>query len=514
MSQAVDGAQGIGVLPDATRTKRILTLAAPIVFAMLTQTFINIMDTYFVGKLDPSVSIPGQAALGFSLPLLWSVGGFLSAISVGTQAITARRFGEQRNEAAGQVFTNSLLIAFVSGAVCSVLGCLAVPFAFDILTEDPAVRALGVEYGQIRLLGVLAMVATTSCKSFYDGIGRTHIHMVAAILMNVLNLVLNYCLIFGFWIFPELQVEGAAWASLISAYVGLLVMLIWTFAPSSLKVFNYYKRANLSRKVSWEIIRLSVPSGFATVFVMSGFLIFLSIISGLDQEALNQDLAATGVYLSQSAEGLRAWQDGLLQQAGASGSAFVTDWTYTMMSSRPAVYTAAAKVIIDVLSIVFISSLAFGTATATLVSQSLGDKKPELAASYGWDSAKIGFGFMSIVGALIVISPTTALDLISDDAQVIQAGADGMRLMGFTVPFIALAFVFTQGLFGAGNSKFVMIIEALLHALCLVPLTYLLAVVLDLGFIGPWIAAAVYILALAGVMGWKFWQGDWKKIEV
>ena len=121
---------------------------------------------------------------------------------------------------------------------------------------------------------------------------------------------------------------------------------------------------------------------------------------------------------------------------------------------------------------------------------------------------------MSVVGALIVLFPAQAMDLLSDDIKVIEAGAPAMRLMGFIVPVITLSFVFTQALFGAGNTKFVMIVEALLHVLCLVPLTWLLAIALDLGFVGPWIAAAVYIGALAAIMGWKFWRGDWKEIEV
>ncbi|MEL6178996.1 MAG: MATE family efflux transporter, partial [Myxococcota bacterium] len=182
--------------------------------------------------------------------------------------------------------------------------------------------------------------------------------------------------------------------------------------------------------------------------------------------------------------------------------------------SRPAIYAAAAKVIIDVLSLTFISSLAYGTATATLVSQSLGEERPDKAERYGWESAKLGFYVMAGVGTLFVLFPEGAMDLLSDDAQVITAGAPAMRMLGFIVPIITLSFVFTQALFGAGNTTFVMIVEALLHILCLVPLTWLLAITFDLGFIGPWIAASVYIVALATIMGWKFWTGDWKAIKV
>ena len=75
---------------DRELTGRLLTLAYPVVLAMLTQTAINLLDTIMVGHLPKQYSIAGQSAIGYSLILLWSVGGFLSAFVVGTQAITAR----------------------------------------------------------------------------------------------------------------------------------------------------------------------------------------------------------------------------------------------------------------------------------------------------------------------------------------------------------------------------------------------------------------------------------------
>ncbi len=506
--------RGFSLLPDPGLAKRILTLSGPIVFAMLTQTAVNIADTFFVGKLDPSLSIPGQAALAYSLPLLWAFGGFLSSISVGTQAITGRRFGGKDFAAAGQVLTNSIIIATTTGIIASIVGYMVTPAAFGILTDDPAVQALGVKYAGPRMLGVFSMVATMSYKSFYDGIGKTHIHMTAAIVMNVLNIALNYFLIFGIWIFPEMKVEGAGWASLISTYVGLAIVAAWSFGPSLLKKYSIYSLRNFSPKISWEIIRLSVPSGFATVFVMSGFLIFFKIIGMLDTGAIDQAMEATGVYLGDGFAAYRASQEILLSGSELPGMSGAVDWSHMVVDARPAVFTAAAKVIMDITSIAFISSLAFGTATATLVSQSLGEGKPDLAERYGWDSAKIGAFFMSLFAIAVVVWPEAALDLISDDPEVIAAGASGMQIIGVFLPGITLAFVFTQALFGAGNSKFVMFVEAILHIVCLVPLTYALAIVFDFGFQGVWAAAATYIAALCVVMMWKFWEGSWKSIKL
>src|SRR5690606_10695960 len=107
---------------DRTRARRIALLAAPIVIAMFTQTFINVVDTVFVGKLEPHYSIPGQSALEFSLPILWALGGFLASVGIGTQGMTARRFGAKVDEGAGVVLANSAIVAVLSSIVITIIG--------------------------------------------------------------------------------------------------------------------------------------------------------------------------------------------------------------------------------------------------------------------------------------------------------------------------------------------------------------------------------------------------------
>ncbi len=502
------------LLPDRELAPKVLRLASPVLFAMLTQTFINITDTYLVGKLDPSVSIPGQAALGYSLPLLWIVGGSLSAISVGTQAITARRYGEGNHEQAGQVLTNSFTISILLGTLFSILAWFACPLMFQLLSSDETVLELGVPYARWRFLGVLSMAATASCKSFFDGIGKTHIHMVAAIVMNLINLVLNIFLVFGVWGFPRMEVAGSGLASLLATYVGLAMMMAWTFFPEYRQKFKFYDFSKLSRSVSWEIGRLSIPSALATLFVMGGVLMFVHIVGLLDEEAIVATLHGSGLYPGMLDAPYAQTQELLMRHTNVPGGALSADWTHAALQNRPAVFSAATKVIFDTLSLCFISALAFGTATATLVSQSLGANNPDLAERYGWESVKIFTSIMMVAGALTVIFPEVALDLISDDLVVIQTGAPGMRLMGALMPVIAVAIICTQALFGAGNSKFVMWVELVLHFTCLAPLAYLFSHFLGWGFLGIWLSATTYIVLLAAIMGWKFWEGKWKTIRV
>lgn len=499
---------------DIKRSKRIVVLAAPIVVAMLTQTGINVVDTILVGKLDPSYSIPGQAALGFSLPIFWSVAGFLAAIGVGTQAMSARRFGEERFIAAGSVLANGVFVAVVSSLVFSVLGWWLIPPLFRFLTGNEAVLNLGIPYAQLRMLGVIGMVATTAYKGFFDGLGRTRVHMWACIVMNVCNVLFTWLLVFGVGPFPTLYVDGAAIGSVVATFIGLAFMIGWTLKDEYRDRFRFYGSASLKPRVMWRMIKLSLPSGAAQVFVMTGVLLFLKIIAMLDDQAVRSALQQADFYGAELSRGAPSLHHALANARELTGRVFSGDWATTFMWSRPPVYTTAAKLIIDLLSIGFVTCMAFGQATATLVSQSMGRNEYDEAEAYGWDSVKLGMYFFGTLGVLVMLYPEAVLDLLSDDEIVIQAAVPGMRIMASLQMFVAMALILIQALFGAGNTKFVMLAELLMHAFCLVPLAYLFSFWLDLGYLGVWLSGAAYGMGLATLMAWKFWQGEWKRIEV
>jgi putative MATE family efflux protein len=452
---------------DPTLGKRIVSLAAPVVLAMMSQTLINQVDHVLIGRLPADQSIPGQAALGPSLILFWAIGGMLSAVSVGTQALTARRIGEQDHERAGQVMFNSLVVAFVTSAIASVLGWFGAPYLFKALIKDPEVVRLGVPYLQWRMAGVLSMVTTISYKSWFDGLGKTRVHMGAAITMNIVNFFLNIALIFGKWGFPEWGVTGSAIASMISSYIGLFLMIAWSLRRRYYRTYKHYRVGNLSWRQQLEIIKLSAPSGIATCFVMSGFGLFFKIVGMLDIQA-----------------------------------------------GQGPIFTAATQNNISILMLFFTACMAYGTATATLVGQSMGAKQIELAERYGWEAVKLGVYFTIVLGAFIFVRPDVILHVFSKDAAVIAVARPILRICGALLPFVLSAIVLTQALFGAGNTKFVMWVEFGLHFFCLVPLAYVCGVRMGLGVLGVWCGAFAYIILLCSIMGWKFAEGAWKEIRI
>ncbi|MDP6943787.1 MAG: MATE family efflux transporter [Myxococcota bacterium] len=489
---------------DRELTGRLLTLAYPVVLAMLTQTAINLLDTIMVGRLPKQYSIAGQSAIGYSLILLWSVGGFLSAFVVGTQAITARRFGEGNKEGAGRTLTNSLVITVTTSILCALGAYMAIVHVFPFFNSNQDVLRLGIPYAQWRMLGIFPMVVTVSFKGFFDGIGFTKAHMVAAITMNICNVVLNYVFIFGAGPIAPMYVEGAGLASSMSSMVGLLMMIGFAMMGRYRTHFRYFTKGRLSLPIMWDITRLSVPSGLATVFVMAGFALFLKIVGVLDERSVSDAIAMSG-----------SWSEGQLPAWTAlQGYLGVGDLHLNALQARPPIYVAATKVIIDIMSISFMTCIAFGTATATLVGQSMGAGRPDLAERYGWESVRVGAYIMGTLGLFAIFIPDTLFGVFSRDLEVIDAGRTSLRMMGGIEALIAVALILAQALYGAGNSKYVMVVEMVLHMTCLVPLAYILGIVLDQGLIGVWASAVVYIVLMSAVMARKFASGDWKHIKL
>jgi putative MATE family efflux protein len=401
--------------------------------------------------------------------LLWATGGFLSAISVGTQSLVGRRIGQNEPFEAGGVLANAILVAVVSSAVMSVLCFPLIPEFFRKASADPQYVSIGTAYTRWRFVGLISMVVTAAYKSFYDGTARTYVHFWAAVVMNIINALLCWGLIFGHWGFPRMGVEGAGLAAAVASWVGAIAMLLFSLRRVDKLKYQPYRRGTLTWPTVRRLIQLSVPSGIATTVVMTGFALFLFIVQRLDA-------AANQVH------------------GGAP------------------VHSAATTIIIQILSLTFFSCMAFGVSTATLVSQSLGARDPDSAERYAWSSVKLAVLVFGLLGTTEILFPESWLGIFTEQQEVIAVGAGSMRLMGATGPCIAAAMILTQALFAAGNPRFVMKVEVALHFGMLLPLALVFGIVLKGGLLGVWAAAAVYAMTLCAVMAWKFRSNTWKSI--
>jgi MATE family multidrug resistance protein len=481
MAQIALPVEGTNTVTAGPAHKAILRLALPTVAAMLTQSIVNEIDIVFFASLPCPESSNAQAALLPSLIILWLFGGSISAISVGTQAFTARRFAEKRQGDAGAVLTNAAFFGLVAGILSSAIGYLTMPYLLEVIIAKPAVREAAMSYLGWRLLGVTSMATTFAFKAFFDGIGKTHIHLVSAVVMNALNIVLCLLLIFGTPALgiPRMGIAGAGIAGFVSTYVGLAIMVGYALLPDYRKTYRPFAVSKIDRGLIGSILKLSIPSAVATIAIMTGFMLFSKIASELDAR----------------------FPAGVVSAMCPGGD-------------EEPVNAAATTVIVGVLKLTFTACLAFGTSTATLVAQSLGEKDGAKAERFGWASVRLGLLIFGVLGLLEAVFASQILGFVTHSELVRSAALMPMRVMGLCTPLIAAGMILTQALFGAGNTRFVMIVELILHFTCLVPLAWLFGITLHFGLIGIWAAGVVYVLLLAGVMAFKFRSGDWKTIRI
>lgn len=453
--------------------RTILRLAAPTVVAMLSQSIVNEIDVFFFTKLPHPEDSNAQAALLPSLLIVWLFGGSLSAISVGTQALTARRYAERKYESAAAVLANGAFFCLIAGLLFSVIGAFTIKGLLGTILKVPEAHDIAYHYSSWRLLGIISMAMTMAIKAFFDGIGKTWVHLVSAVVMNVFNILFCWIFIFGKFGAPRMGAPGAGFAAFVATWIGLGIMLF--YAARERSRFHFLRWSALSRALTWDILKLSIPAAAATVVMMVGFGLFAQVAGKLD--------------------------------AAAAVSA--------VAGEREAVNGAATTDIVALLKLTFTACIAFGTATATLVAQSLAAKRPDDATRFGWASVRLGLVVFGVVGLLegVLFTPQI-VGFITHSEQVRAAAMAPMRMMGVVTPVIAVAMILSEALFGAGNTKFVAAAQFCLVFFLLVPAARLLGVEAGIGLRGMWAAAVCYSIGAAIVMSLKFRGGSWKKIQL
>lgn len=449
----------VNLLPDRRLSRQVIKMAAPAIAGLTSQMVVSVVDTAMVGRLSNAEI--ALAAMGLGLLATWAIVSIFSSLATGTHVLVARRHGEGDKPGAGRVLNNSLIICTLLGVVFGALGYI---FSLEIIhffSSDFDVSVAGSDYMKYRFLGLPFFLISVSYRGFFYGIGRTNIFMISAIIMNVLNIVFNYLLIFGNLGFPRMELAGAGLASSIGIAVSTVFFVFVTFVRNYRIPYRYYKDIHLSGNIIRAIVRISLPVSGQNVFILGGFLVFLAI---------------NGIV-------------GTTEQA-------------------------ASQVVITALFISFMPLFGFGIAAQTLIGNHMGNKKMFLAQSYGYETAKLGTIFTIAIGLVFVSVPQYVLMIITPHEIVLETAVPILRVAGFAQVFYAVGIILANALQAAGAMVFVMTSEIVTHWVLFLPLAYLFAITLEGGAIGAWLALPVYIITYSCIMFFKFRSGGWKKIKV
>lgn len=440
--------------PRKTLSRPILSLASPAVAGLSSQTIVSIIDTALVGRLENAEVV--LAAMGLGLLATWALTSFFSSFSTGTHVLVARRQGEARYAAVGEVLNNSLLICLILGIAVGFVGYTFSYEIIDFFSNDPAVSEEGSPYIGYRFLGLPFFLLIVAYRGFFFGIGHTRVFMFSAIVVNVVNIVFDVLLIYGELGFPRMGLAGAGLAYSISMVIGWLFFVGVSFLRIYRRPYRYFSHFRLSFDVMRQIIKIALPVSVQNILILLGFLIFITI---------------TGLI-------------GTTEQA-------------------------ASQVVITALFMSFMPCFGLGIAAQTLVGQMLGQGYPKRALLYGFETAKIGTLFTAAVGAVFFLIPDAVLLIITTDPVVSAVAKPVLQIAGIAQIAYGAGLILANALQAGGATVYVMIVEVITHWVVFLPLAYLFGVVFEGGIRGAWMALPVYIVMFTSLNYWKFRSMSW-----
>ena len=438
--------------------RTILRMALPAIAGLSTQMVVSVVDAAMIGRLKNAEY--ALAAMGISVLATWAIVSFFSSLSTGTHVLVARRYGEKDFASCSKVLFNSIVIAFSTGLFIALLGMFFAPAFIQLFAKDTRVGELAGQFMVYRLVGLPFFLITVSFRGFYFGIGNTRVFMVSGIIINLLNIVFNYILIYGAFGLPAMGVAGSGFGSSLATICDSFYYLVVACQIRYIQKFHFIKNAKVIPDIIRSIIRLSIPVSFQNVFILIGFLSFVAI---------------TGLI-------------GTKQQA-------------------------ATQVVISTLFISFLPCMGFGIAVQTLVGNNVGKGKRILARLYGIETAKIATIYTLILSCIYVFIPQYLLWIITEQKDIIRTAVPVMRIAGFAQIFYGIGIVLANGLQAVGKTGFVMFAEVFSNLFLLVPVSYFLGVYLHYGLTGAWLAMPVYILIYSCIIVTKFSFGEWKTLK-
>jgi len=436
------------------RRRRILGLALPIIGGMLSQNVLNLVDTAMVGTLGDA-ALAGVGLGGFANFLLTA---FILGLSAGVQAMAARRVGQGRRHETAIPLNGGLLLAVVVAVPWSASLIALAPEYFPWLTGDPAVVEQGVPYLRARLFAMFAMGMNFAFRGYWNAVDKSILYMRTLISMHVINIFLNWVLIFGNLGAPELGATGAGVASAIATVFGAASYFVLgrTYARDAGFLHGLPDRATLA-----AIIRLAAPAGLQQFFFAAGMTVFLALVARMGTPEL-----------------------------------------------------AATKVIIDLILVGILPGLGFGLAAASLAGQALGRGDPEDAMQWGWDVTKIAVLVVGTLSIPAVLVPEWILSGFIHEPSTLAIAKHPLRLVAAFLFFDAVGMVLMNALMGVGDVKRVMVIATSFQWLIFLPFVYVLGPVMGLGLVAVFAVQVTYrgFQSLTFALMWK--RGHWQSIEL
>jgi putative MATE family efflux protein len=436
--------------------RAIFLLSVPMVLEMAMESLFGIVNVYWVSHLGKEQT----AAVGITESLLTIVFTVALGLSMATTAMVARRIGEKDQEGAARVAAQSILVAVFVSIPIALVGVLFHQQLFRLMNADEAVSAVGGGYISIIIGANFVIMLLFMINAIFRGAGDAALAMRALWVGNIINLILDPCLIFGLGPFPEMGVTGSAIATTIGRSCGVIYQFTRLFGGHS-RVPVKWSQLKPDFVVMRTLVRISIGGMFQYLVATAAWILLMSIVGKFGSAA----------------------------QAG---------------------YTVALRIII----VTILPSWGMSNAAATLVGQNLGAKKPERAEKSVWLAGHSNAIFLVGVALVFIFFSEYLIRIFTDDQTVIPYGVDALRYISYGYVFYAYGMVMTQSFNGAGDTFTPTIINLICFWLLQIPLAYTMSLWLGMGAKGVFLSITIAESVLAVMAMIMFQRGKWKEVKV
>ncbi|MBT4614953.1 MAG: MATE family efflux transporter [Gammaproteobacteria bacterium] len=442
---------------DRATLKELLRLAYPMIISQGAFAVMIFTDRYFMSLVSPThmgASLAGGVASFFCMSL------FIGVLSYGN-ALTAQYFGRKQFDKCSRVVTQGLLLTLFFAPLLVAIGYLSLG-SFEFMGHAPEQVVLARQYFIILIWGASFSLAKTCIASYFSGIGRTHIVMIADTVGVAINIPLTWVLIFGYGEVPALGIAGAAYATIISSLISLLIFCYFYLEPHHATSFMVKQSFQLDRGILRRFVRLGFPSGIEMFLNVAAFNLFLLMFQSY----------------------------GIAESASA---AIVFNW--------------------DIVS--FVPMIGLNVAIISLIGRYIGAGDTTLMSQVIRISFMLGLGYSSILALLFYLGrePLVAIFLATGSSGEIQTLASFM-MIGLATYVMADATILVAGgvLRGAGDTRWLMWASVLIHWLMLA-VQYFVIKVWELGPKVSWVVFVSMILMTAIMYLLRLTSSRWRTPE-
>lgn len=438
--------------------KDIVGIAWPSFVELMLTQLASMVDMMMVGQLGPwaisSVGLTNQ-------PKFLMMAMFV-AMNVGATALVARYKGAGDKQKANMVLRQALLLTFFFSLVSSIIGFIYSESLIRFMgAADAETLAGGTIYLKIQLAGFVVMALTSTITATLRGVGDSRTAMIYNLIANAVNVVFNYLLINGHFGFPRMEVAGASLATVIGQCVAFILAMIVILRKEQ------YLHLSLKDgfKPNWEtlkaIFNIGIPAMVEQLVMRAGLIIYSITVASLGTVAF-----------------------------------------------------ATHQICMNIQAMSFMNGQAFGVSATSLMGQSLGKKRPDMAQAYSSRTRRIGAMISIIIGIIFFFFGKSIIALYNDSSQVINQGAKILMLVALIQPLQSSQLILTGALRGAGDTRATAFIIFITILLVRPGLAIFSIKVLGWGLEGAWIALVADQSLRSLLVLLRYSSGKWKTIKV